>query len=89
MGPWKKQQDSQEACNGVRAYADSLPLGFSTRATAGRAPVAHWEKLKGLASGQVLGDGLLPDRTPEARQQHCPLSKPCTPQSHRAPPGDN
>ena len=47
-------------------------MGSSTRATPGRAPVAYGEKLKCLASGQVLGGNFLWNKTPEARQQ--PLS---------------
>ena len=44
-----------------------LPLGSSTRATAGRAPAAYGEKLKCLESGQVPGDRFLSVKTPEAR----------------------
>ena len=51
---------------------DSLPLGSSTRAAAGRAPLAYREKLKCLVSGQVPGNSFLPERTPEDRQR--PLS---------------
>ena len=47
--------------NRLRTYADSLPLGPSTGAAAGRAPVAYGEKLKCLAS-QVSAGGQLPPR---------------------------
>ena len=31
--------------HGLRTYTDQPPLGFSTRATAGRAPVTYKEKV--------------------------------------------
>ena len=74
---------SDRAHNGLRAYTGSLPLGFSTRAPAGIAPVANGEKLKWLTSGQVLGYSFLLDRTSEARQCHCPLSELSLTQRHR------
>ena len=77
---------SFKACNGLKTYPDSLPLGFSTGAVAGRGTVAYREKLKCLASGPVPGDSFLPGKTPEARQWHCPLSGPSPTQSHRATP---
>ncbi|KAF6109770.1 hypothetical protein HJG60_010973 [Phyllostomus discolor] len=67
-----------------RTYVDSLPLGLSTGAAAGRAPVAYGEKLKCLASGQVPGDSFLSDKISEARQWHRPLPEPSSTQSHRA-----
>ena len=42
---------SYRAHNGLRTYANSLPLDFSTRAAAGKASVAYGEKLECLASG--------------------------------------
>ena len=56
-----------------------LPVAFSIRATAERAPVAYGEKVK-----CQWGDSFLLGKTPEARQQHCPIFKPPTTQSNRA-----
>ena len=74
---WKKLQDSQEpplkgpTMNlGLMQTHPAHPLCCTHAATVGRAPVAYWEKLKCLASGQVPGDSFLQDKTPEDRQQH-------------------
>ena len=56
---------SYRACNRLRTYTDSPTLGSSTGAAAGRASVAYREKSKCLASGRVLGDSSLLDKTPE------------------------
>ena len=71
------------ACNKLRTYADSHPLGSSTRAAAGRAPVVYREKLKCLATESVPGNSFLLDKTPEARQRHYHFSEPAHTQSHR------
>ena len=50
LGQWKKLPDSQETPikgpHGLRTYADPAPLGFTTRATVGRALVTYGEKVK-------------------------------------------
>ena len=60
---------SYRAHNGLRTYADSLPLGSRTGAAAGGTTAEHRNKLKSLAPGKVLGDSFLLDKTPEARQR--------------------
>ena len=59
---------------------------FSTGGAARRTLLENRGKLKCLASGQVSGDGFLLDKTPETRQQHCPLRIPST---HRRPQSSN
>ena len=61
---------------GLRTYSDPAPLGFSTRAIAGREPVAYREKVRRLEAEQVLGDSFFPSKPLEARQRHCALSGP-------------
>ena len=56
--------------NNLRKYANPRTLGFSTRATGGRATVAYREWVKWLEVGQV------PNTPPKARQWHGPLSEP-------------
>ena len=40
-------------CTHGLTYSDSLPLSFSARVAARRAPAAYWERLKYLALGQA------------------------------------
>ena len=68
----------------LRTFTNPTTLGFTTRATAGRAPVTYRKQMKWLETGPVLG------KPPGARQGHFPLSElsPCTePQSRLPRPG--
>ena len=60
---WKGQ-------NYLKTYTNTPTLGFTTKATAGREPLAYGEWVKWLEMGRVLG------KPPESRQQHCPLPSP-------------
>ena len=58
----------------LRTYSNSLPLGSSSGAATGRAPVTYGENLKCLASRQVTGYSCLLVKTPNARQRKEALS---------------
>ena len=57
----------------TQTYSDSLPLSFSTRVAAGKAPVSCREELKYLASIRELGDSFLTDR--KVGRGHCSFSE--------------